>query len=199
MEQIISKKELDEFSKIEGEIRGGAIKTYGEFILQKKGKEGLKRLEDVLAGLGFSIKYKEVRVMDFLPISFLGVTLLSIKRLFGYNNQKFQEIGRFNVKTSALLKLLVKYLISLKRATKELPTMWRKQLKVGNLRATELNEKERYLILRIEDFRLHPLHCQVLTGYLLGSLQIIIGKGGTCEETKCVFEGSNYHEFLLKW
>lgn len=199
MEQIILKKELDEFSEIKGEVRGGAIKTYGEFILQKEGKEGLKRLEDVMAGLGFSIKYEKIRTMDFFPVSLLVVTLLSIKRLFGYSNQKFQEIGRFNVKASALLKLLVKYLISLKRATKSLPTMWRKQLTVGNLRATELNEKERYLILRVEDFRLHPLHCQVLIGYLLGSLQMIIGKGGTCEETKCVFEGSNYHEFLIKW
>ena len=199
MEQIISKEELEKFSKIEGEVRGGAIRVYAEFILQEEGEEGLKKLEDAMAGLGFSIKYKKARAMDFFPIGFLGATLLSIKRLFDYDDQKFQEIGEFNVKASILLRFLVKYLISLKRATKGLPIMWRKQLTVGNLRAVELNEKERYLVLRIEDYALHPLHCQVFKGYFLGSLQMIIRKRGTCEETKCVFKGSDYHEFLIRW
>ncbi len=199
MEEIILKEELDKLIKINGEVRMVGVKSYLDFILKEEGGEGLKKVEDAMLSFGFSLTRDKIRKMDFFPLNQLAVLLVVIKKLFNYDDEKFQEMGKFQVKGSFLLTMLVKYLVSLSRATKELPNLWRKHLTVGTLTAVELNEEEKHLTMRLENYRMHPLHCQILKGYFLASLQRIIRETGTCEETKCIFKGDDYHEFLVKW
>ena len=61
MEEIIIKKELDELMSLKGEVKGAGIKTHGEFILKEEEEEGLKKLEEIVTKLGYSIKYKEIK------------------------------------------------------------------------------------------------------------------------------------------
>ena len=42
--------------KVKGEVRGAGLKVDWEFILREKGEEGLKRVEDRMAELGFPLK-----------------------------------------------------------------------------------------------------------------------------------------------
>ena len=51
MEEIISKKELDELKKIKGMVRGTVFKESKEFVFKEEGKEGIQRLEDAMASL----------------------------------------------------------------------------------------------------------------------------------------------------
>ena len=74
--------------------------------------------------------------------------------------------------------------------------MWRKYFTVGNLRAVDYDEKKRYVIMRLENFRLHPLHCHILIGYIPTILQMVIGFKPSCRETKCVFRGDEYYDFI---
>ncbi len=198
-EEIISKEELSKLMKINGEVRMVGIKSYLDFILKEEGEEGLKKIEEAMLSFGFPLKREKIRKMDFYPLNQLAVLLVTIKKLFNYSDEKFQEMGTFQVRGSLLLTMLVKYLVSLNRAAKELPNLWRKHLTVGDLIAVELNEEKKYLIMRLENYRMHPIHCQILKGYFLASLQRIIRETGTCEETKCIFRGDDYHEFLVKW
>ncbi len=199
MEEIISKEELDKLMKINGEVRMVGVKSYLDFILKEEGGEGLKKIEDAMLSFGFSLTRDKIRKMDFFPLNQLAILLVVIKKFFNYDDEKFQEMGKFQVKGSFLLTMLVKYLISLSLAIKELPNLWRKHLTVGTLTAVELNEEEKHLTMRLENYRMHPLHCQILKGYFLASLQRIIRETGTCEETKCIFKGDDYHEFLVRW
>ncbi len=93
MNEIISKQEIEELMKIEGKVRGLPFKTEAEFIQKEEGEEGLKRLEDAMKNIGYPLKYKEMRAMDFYPIGLLAVHLVVIKRLFNYDDKKFEEMG----------------------------------------------------------------------------------------------------------
>ncbi len=199
MEQIISKEELEELMRIEGETRGMSIKGEADFILKEEGEEGLKKLEETVANLGFPIKFNEVKSMDFYPLYVEAVMLVAIKKLFNYDEKKFQEMGRFESKLSLIIKLFIKYFVSLERAIKVAPRMWRENYTVGNLKVAEFDEEKKYALLRIENFRFHPLHCQDLKGYFSGVIQMIVGKPVTCQEMKCIHRGDEYHEFLMKW
>ena len=42
--------------KIRGEIRGSSLRVDWDFIIEAKGEEGLKRVEDRMAELGFPLK-----------------------------------------------------------------------------------------------------------------------------------------------
>lgn len=197
MEEIISKEEFDELMKVKGEVRGASFKTEAEFVLKEEGKEGMEILEDVMTKLGHP--YKEIKMMDFYPLGLEAVMLLAIQRLFNYDDKKFQEMGRTEAKVSFIIRLFMKYFVSIDKVLKEVSKMWRKYYTVGDLKVTELNEEERYVILRLENFCLHPILCQSLIGYFPSVLQMVVGGETSCEETKCVFRGDDYHEFLLKW
>ena len=197
MEEIITKEEFNKFMELEGETRGVGFKTEAKFILKEEGMAGLKKLEDIMEKFGYP--YKNIQTMDFYPMGLLAVALLSIKGLFNYDDKKFQEMGRFEAKFSLIIRLFMKYFISIERVIKEVPKMWRKYYTVGDLKVIEFNEKKKYAIIRLENFQLHPLLCQVFEGYFPSVLQMIVGGFVTCEETKCTFRGDDYHEFLMKW
>jgi predicted hydrocarbon binding protein len=200
MEQIISKEEFNELMQIKGQIRGVAFKTEAVFILKTEGEEGLKKIEDTITRLGYPMKYGRIRATGYYPLGLQAISLVIIKRLFNFNDKKFQEMGRVKSKTSPFVtRIFVKYLISLERLVKEVPRMWRKHFTVGNIDPCELNEEKKCVTLRLEDFRLHPIHCQILIGFFSEALQMVLKSKATCEEIKCVYRGDEYHEFLVKW
>ena len=200
MEQIISKEEFDELMKIKGEAGAFSFHPAGEFIIKETGEEGLKKLEDIMAKFGYPIKYKERGRTDFYPIGMVAIRLLFLKRLFNFSEEKFREMGRFESKASLIIRIFMRYFVSLERVTKEIPKMWRRYFTVGDLKTIELNKEKKYTILRLENFHLHPLHCHTVIGYFSSLLQMITkSKQVFCEETKCVHRGDKYHEFLLKW
>lgn len=199
MEEIISKEEFDELMSLEGEVKGTGIKTHGEFILKEEGEEGLKKLEEIMTKLGYPIKYKEIKSTTLYPFGVEAVTLVAIKRLFNYDDKKFQEMGKFHAKVSLIIRLFMKYFVSLERMTKEGQKIWQRYFTIGELKVVEINERGRRLVFRVENFKFHPLHCQILMGSLPTVIQMIIGKPATCEETKCVHQGDEYHEFSVKW
>ena len=199
MEEIISKEEVNQIMNTEGEIRGLGLKGYTNFILKEKGKEGLKRLEDAMAELGYPIKHREIKATNFYPVGLDNLLLLSIKKLFNYDNKKFREIGEFQAKSPLIIRLFVKYFISLEKAVKAAPQMWRKYFTVGNMKMVDFNKEKKHVILRLENFRLNLPHCQLIIGFISALIKIIVGSKVICEETKCIFRGDEYHEFLLKW
>ena len=199
MSEIFSKKEFDELMKIKGEVRGMGMKGHAEFILKEEGEEGLKKLEETITNLGYPIKYKEMKLMAFYPVGLEAATLILIKRFFRYDDKKFQEMGKFGVKISFLVRLFTRYFVSVEKFAKLAPDMWKKGGALGDFKIVEYDIPKKRLVLAIENFSLHPLYCQVFTGYFSKGLQMIIGKETTCEETKCTHRGDDYHEFLLKW
>jgi len=199
MEQVISKQEFDELMKLKGEVKGTGIKTHGKFILKEEGEEGLKKLEDTMAGLGYPIEFREVKATTLYPFGVEAVILLAIKRLFNYDDKKFQEMGRFHAKLSLIIRLFMKYFVSLERVSKEGPEMWRRYFTLGDIEIVEIDEEKRHIIFRVRNFQFHPLHCQILRGSIPTIIQMIVGSKVTSEETKCVHRGDEYHEFLLKW
>jgi len=198
-EQKLTKEVAKELVKIKGEARGVTLKTDWDFILLKKGKEGLEKLEAKMAELGFPIKHKEIKVMNFYPIGMDAISMLAIKELFNFDEKDFEELGAYELKLSFFLKIFLKYFSSLQLMAKEAPKAWQEHYTVGKLQISEINEEKAYIVLRIENFNIHPLYCFVLKGYFSKIIQMAVKTPVTCQETKCPFKGDKYHEFLIKW
>jgi len=199
MEQIISEEELAELEQIKGETTGNSIKNTGEFVLKEEGKEGLKKLEEAMKILGFPINYKQIRATDYYPSKLLAATFLVTKGLFKYDDNKFRRMGEFRAKVSIMLKILMKYLVSLDKTSREIPRMWRKFFTTGDAKVVETDKENKRVILRIENYYFHPIQCRVMEGIFSTLLQIIVGDKVVCREVKCVHHGDIYHEFLLEW
>ncbi len=199
MEQIISKEEFDRLMEVKVKVRGNGPKNIANFILKRKGEVGLKMVSDTINRLGYALNYEKMRGLDFYPIGLVAVSLLISQKLFDFGDEEFQQMGELDAKSTTLTRIFIKYFVSLDKAVKAAPTMWRTYNTAGDLRVVEYNKGKKYIILRIENFVLHPLHCQYLIGYFRGVIQMIMGTADVCQETKCVHRGDEYHEFLLKW
>lgn len=199
MESIISKEEIENLMKIKGEVKGTGIKTHGKFILKEEGEEGLKKLEGTMAELGYPIEFRKIKATSPYPFGVEAVILIAIKKLFNYDDKKFNEMGKFHTKTSLIIRLFMKYFVSLKKVSEEGPKMWKRYFTLGNLEVVEIDEEKRHIIFRVRNFQFHPLHCQILMGSIPTIIQMVVGKEVTSQETKCIYRGDEYHEFSLKW
>jgi len=199
VENIITKQLADELMKIKGEVRGIAPKAHVQFAVEEKGESVFEKVENKMAELGHSVDYKSLRPMSFYPVGIEAVTLLVIKELFDYDDKKLKEIGEYQSKVSLIIKLFMKYFVSINTIAEKAPEMWRKYYTIGNLKVTELNEKEKYTVIEIKDFKIHEFHCQMLKGYFANVVKMVVKENTTCNEVKCCFKGHDSHEFLIKW
>ena len=75
MKEIITKEIADELMKIKGEVRGIAPKSHVQFVVEEKGKEVLKKIEEKMKELGHPLEYKNMKSMSFYPIGLEAITL----------------------------------------------------------------------------------------------------------------------------
>ncbi len=201
MDNTISKETIDNLMKIKGEVRGVVLKTDEEYILKEKGKQGIIQLEKKLEELGHPIKYDQIKTMSFYPVGLRVLSLLSIKEVFNFSDEEIRKMGTFATKMSLIIRLFTKYFLSMRRVVmKESPKMWSKHWTVGRLVPVELDEKQKYAVIRVEEFDLHPVYCIYLEGYFAGIVQMLVKASKIdSQETKCAFKGDPYHEFIVKW
>jgi len=197
----LTKDVAKKLMEIKGEVRGVVFGIDGAYVLKEKGKEGLKKVEEELEKFGYPIKFKEIKTMDFFPVGLRVISLLTIKKVFNFDDEKIKEMGIFATKVSLIIKIFTRYFLSVKRVFYvEAPKIWRKHWTKGELIPVEINEEKKYAILRLKNFSLHPVYCKYLEGYFPGPFQLMIKSSKmTCEETKCTFRGDEYHEYLIKW
>ena len=201
MNQELTKEIAKKLMEIKGETRGVTLNIDREYILKEKGEEGLKKLEEELGKLGYPIKYKKIETLAFYPVGLRAISLLAIKKVFNFDDEKIKEMGFYGTKISLIIKFFIKYVFSFQKIFfKESPKIWREHYTIGELAPVELNEEKKYAILRLKDFNLHPVYCHYLEGYISGLIQLMVKNPKIiCEETKCTFKGDEYHEYLIKW
>lgn len=198
--QLLTKESAKELLEIKGEVRGTAIKSDWDFILKNEGEEVLKKLEKRMAELGCPIKYNEIKSGNFYPIGYDVISVQLIKELFGYKDKELEELGAAQFKSSIFLKIIGKYFVNLSLFVREASKAWHRYYTVGNLEIVELNEKEKYMIFALKDFKIHPDLCIALKGSFIKGLKLItLSNSVSCQETKCVFKGDDFCQFLIKW
>ncbi len=180
------------------------MKNYGKYILRENKKEGLKRLEEAMLSFDCPIQYEKLKAMVFYPLWWSILTFALLIELFHYDEQKFQEMGRFCFKFPNIIMIWAKYLISIEKAAKSSSRMHRMYFTVGDLTVPEYSQEKKYAVLRLKDYPVYPInsprmYCYFLAGYYCSIIQVITGKEAIGEETKCVYKGDEYHEFLIKW
>jgi len=199
MEEKNIKEEVEKLMQIKGECRGTALKSDAAFILKEEGVEGLKKLEQKMAELGYPIKYNNINATNFFPIGLRGVQLLVLQQFFGFNREKFRQLGRFQTKVSLIVKLFMRFFVSLEIVSNQAPKMWGKHYTVGSLEIPKIDKEKKEGLIILRDFSLHPLHCQFLEGFFASIISMVVGVPVVCEERKCTFKGGDCHEFIGKW
>lgn len=205
---MLTKELIKKLMRNKDEIRGIDFKTDADFVLKEKGKKGLKKVEKRMAELGYPIKYKEIFSTAFYPIGLRVLCLLVIKGVFDWNNKKIKEMGEAAPKFSLFIKILMRFLGSLRELKKEVKKTWMRYHTTGemglitprNIDFKTLRRPGGGCRIKLTGHKIHPVYCIYLSSYLAKTCEMVIRGGPVkCKETKCPFKGDKYHEFVLKW
>ena len=197
---MINRNEFARIIKIEGKVRGTTLKTDAEYVRRKWGEDGLKAIEVDFKELGYPIEYNKIKDLDWYPACARVLSLLLIKERFNLKEQDIEEMGRMTPKFSFIVKLIIKMASTLKKGIENMSKVWNKYYDIGSFEVVKFSEQEKFLIIRLKDFELHPILCRYLTGYFCGLLQFLMpDEDIKIEELKCMFRGDPHHEYRFTW
>ncbi len=189
-----------EMMSFPGKIRGEAFRTHAAYFKHKEGEEGLRKIESKMEELGVPIKFEEISSFEWVHEGISPLAGIVAKETFGWTNEDISQWGEFAFKNSFYLKSFIRYFISLEKACKEAPKHWSRQFTFGSLEVVEVNKEEKRVVIRIKDYKRHPITCFFMAGYMKGISKILVRTNEAfIEETKCMHKGDPYHEYKLTW
>jgi hypothetical protein len=195
----LNKEIADKVMQTKGEVRGVTLKTDEKFILNKGGEKKIKEVEQEMRSLGYSISYAGINTMEFYPVGLRVLSMLAIAKVFEMKKEQVEEMGSFAPKVSLIIKFFLQYFISPRKNINQVSRMWQKHYTVGKVTPVEIDEKNKKVIVKLENFEPHPIFCSYLKGYFLKITEIIIKSSAQCQETECSFDKGKNHTFLIKW
>lgn len=199
-----TKKELEEIMKIRGRIKGFALKVHADYILAKKGTRGLRDVERKTEELGFPIQYEKVGEADWYPIGLSTVSLVAMFNTFNWGKKEFIEYSQSVPKISYIIRVFLKFFPSSEKVFRiGVSTLWKRYFDFGEAEPVDFKEDSNggYSIVRIKNFKVHSVWCLFLGHFFIGVGRLVVPgvKNFTIKETKCMFKGDPYHEYLMKW
>ena len=198
MEQL-TKEKVVELLKIKGEARGLVVKSDWDYIFNHYGQEGIEKIEKRMEELGQPFKYAEIENMVFYPIGLDVVSMLVTKEIFGLDDARMVEMGASGPTSSIILRILMKYFLSIDRILNEASKTWQKHYTIGKMTAPLIDKDGGRVDLVLSEFVTHPIHCLVIRGYLGKVLEMIVGYPVTTSEVECPFSGGSVHKFEIRW
>jgi predicted DNA-binding WGR domain protein len=167
------KKEISLIKKKKGRIIGLSLKKDREFVIEKEGKEGLKKIEKEMEKLGYPLKIEEIDNYKWYPVSFDALFLLLSKNIFGWNDEVMREWGRWAAKTHFLARIMAKFFVSKERLAEKAARLWRKYYTQGEMEIN-FDDKNKTGKAEIRDFLLPRAQSLYLEGYFFQVSSLVI-------------------------
>lgn len=196
---MLSSISVEELKAIEGEVRGVTLLTDAEFVLGRFGRVGMEQLQETLVNMGCPIDYPTVKAMQWYPLRMRLFSLLAMQQTFSLSDGDIRHAGNAAPKHSFIVKLMMKFFVSAPVAFGRIGDYWTRHYTVGRVEG-DLIEAEGQALVRLVDFKTHPLLCRYLEGYFQRLFEYLIpGKEIKLEETECLFTGGAQHLFKATW
>ena len=183
-----------------GRMRGEAIINRLEYIRRRQGEKGVRAVGAELKKSGCPMELDKIESLSWYPEVYGIIIILAARRIFGWNDADIFAMGENAPKISFLVKLLMKYFVSVEKTFSASPGNWKKHHSAGTLEPADFDEKNKRLTLRLKGYRTHPAMCVFLRGYFTQFAKMVVkSEEVEVRETKCMFRGADYHEFLITW
>lgn len=197
---MFTKEVCENIAQIKGSVRGAVFQTDAEYIRRCFGQEKLDQLQKILQNFGYPIDYRNIRAMEWHPLSRRVLAFKVMKDLFDWHDEDFKKMGNTAPKYSFIVRLMMKFFISAKIAITHAPQYWSRHYDVGSLTVVEFNEEKKHAVIRINDFKITPIYCRYLEGYFKRLFSFTLPKEIIkITETQCMHHGGSCHEYSIYW
>lgn len=195
-------KEIKEQKKLTGQERGVDIKYLVKSVKERWGDEGYNRVIQELEKNGYKMpdvsKYDD---MEWIPWHVVNIFFLGMIKVFNLQEDEIVDIARgVATSPSPIVKLYVKYFANPEKTIKYAAKRFRTYYSQGEMALESIDKEHKEIVLRIKDIKRHPYACIWDVGSIGRALEIATGwKIINQTETKCMFKGDPYHEFVYRF
>ncbi len=196
-------KEIKKIKRIKGFQRAAGLASLANYLNQKQGDQAYQQLRKFLAAYKINLPKLEVLLgdgMKWSPTKFGPAVMLGAVKLFGWDKQDIIEMGKASVSFNFTIKLFVKYFSSLEQTFKKAVQLWKRYYNYGELELVEHDKQAKRLRIRLKQADRHKVVCFYYLGLFSQIVQMAVGDVQVkAKETKCPFEGDDFHEYLFEW
>ena len=197
---MLNSKEIKKIKKISGKARGVIFQTDIQYIENKKGKKEANKIKKEIQKIIPEYNYSQIKTTDWYPLWWRIISLEVIKNQFGWGAKELVKMGHGAPGNSFLVRIILRYFISLKKTFREGKKYWGKHYYPGKFESIKFDNKNQYVIFQIKNFQGHPDLCLYFQGYFKAIAELTLpGKTITTQETKCLHKKNPYHEYKLSW
>jgi len=200
----IKKEDIKEAFRNPTKVKGMALKEgICKAIRERLGDKSIKLIEKESKKLGFPFKLEKIRNFEWYPAGTIVEVLYILQEKFNFQEKDFAELGGISSKSSFFVKILMRYFTVPEKIVKIAAfRLWQRYFDRGEVEVCEFRDSETggFLIARIKNFKLHPLHFFYLGYFFLGMFKLTKKfKDITVKETKSPFKGDECQEYLFRW
>lgn len=200
-DHIDLKAELEKIKKDQGKQRKQYFDYYVNHINKRYGADGYEKVLRLLSENGFEIpELSDKRAFDWIASTYSSALMVGMAKAFNYKREDFIEMGKELVAFNTLSKWFIKFFVSPKKTIEFAVKNWHRNFSYGRLTLEKYDIQNKTVVLRLWDFDKHPISCDFTIGFFIKMSEIILyQKPKKVEETKCIYQGDEYHEFVIKW
>lgn len=199
--KIDLKKEVERLSALLGQERGIDYNNMYRVIKAIKGEEGIQEIKKALNEINFEIPDdKKYNDYAYIPEGLSWILYVAAVKTFNWSEKDIEELGGKLVLSSPMLRILIKYFLSLEKTIKRAVESWRKKSTVSSLELVNFDKKNKKMTLRLTNYDMHSTVCSLLMGSYTKVVELASGsKNVKARESKCAFQGDSFHEFIITW
>lgn len=191
---------IKDFLKIPGEVRGDVLRTDLEYIKKKEGVKKWRKIESEIKSFGLNVSLENLQSTRWYPIGYKSLILELAREFLNWKDKDIIEMGVMASKQSFITRTILRYFVSVEKSFAETPKYWSKYWNAGEFIPRKIDTKKRYLIIKLKDFKVHPDVCLYFRGHFKAIAQMLLkSEQIKIEETKCLFQGDDCHEFKITW
>jgi nicotinamide riboside kinase len=200
---MLSESEIKRIKSIEGSVNGVVFQTDAIYITRVLGEEGISKMQEELQKFGHSLNYNQVKLSQFYPLWLRNLEFILLKDVFNWTDDDIRHMGENAPKYSFTVKLLMKYFISPQEAVKRTNVYWKRHNTVGECEISELNEKEKYILIKITGFNVTSVYCRYFEGYFTTFCRFLLSLKNDIKiyatELECISENKSSHLYKVSW
>lgn len=136
------KSEAERLMKIPGNVKGAVFQTHAIYVRHRQGEKGVKMVEEQMGKLGYPLKFSKIKTFNWYPEALNVLTILTIKELFNWTEKDVIEMGNFAPKYSLVMKILLKYFVSVRKVFESAPIYWKKHFDFSDVEPYKIDEEK---------------------------------------------------------
>jgi len=171
-----------------------------EYIRGMKGEAGVKAVLKKLKDLDYPLEFKKLKSLKWYSDAQGILIILVAQELFGWSDDDVFEMGRKAPSISLMVKMLMKYFVSLEMSFQASQSNWQKHHDVGSIGDIRYDGQHNIMTFKLNNYDMHPIMCVYLRGYFTAFASFIINSEKiSISEIKCLYKGGAYHQFKVTW